>query len=481
MLLRRFYEDKLAQASYMIGCQATGVALVVDPHRDSEVYLRAAAEEGLAITHVSETHIHADYLSGARQLARRLDATLLLSGEGGREWQYAFIGEEHTQAVNDGDEIEVGNVGIEILHTPGHTPEHISFMITDRAASPEPLGVLTGDFIFVGDVGRPDLLEKAAGVPDSMVASACSLFESISRFRHFPEHLQIWPGHGAGSACGKALGSVPSSTLGYEKLANWAFQCETEEEFVSRVLEGQPESPTYFEKMKQVNRDGPPILDGLPVFERLEQRALHDVLLSDHAAVVDIRQASAFRAGHLPGTISIPLSKDFPTWCGWLLPYDRPIYLVAESRDATNEAARDLALVGIDNLEGFFDVKALEWWSAECGNLKKTTSISWDEAEQAVVEEKASVVDVRGLSEWNEGSVPGVKHVHLGHLGTTGLSRLPRGCPLLLYCRSGYRSGIGTSILEAAGFNDVRNIDGGILDRMKRGLPIEQGVSPDKE
>jgi len=230
-----------------------------------------------------------------------------------------------------------------------------------------------------------------------------------------------------------------------------------------------------------VNRDGPPILDGLPVFERLEQRALHDVLLSDHAAVVDIRQASAFRAGHLPGTISIPLSKDFPTWCGWLLPYDRPIYLVAENCDATNEAARDLALVGIDNLEGFFDVKALEWWSAECGNLKKTTSISWDEAEQAVVEEKASVVDVRGLSEWNEGSVPGVKHIHLGYLGTTGLSRLPRGCPLLLYCRSGYRSGIGTSILEAAGFNDVRNIDGGILDRMKRGLPIEQGVSPDKE
>lgn len=163
MLLRRFYEDKLAQASYMIGCQATGAALVVDPHRDSEVYLRAAAEEGLAIIYVSETHIHADYLSGARQLVRRADATLLLSGEGGREWQYAFIGEGHTQAVHNGDEIEVGNVGIEILHTPGHTPEHISFMITDRAASSEPLGVLTGDFIFVGDVGRPDLLEKAAG------------------------------------------------------------------------------------------------------------------------------------------------------------------------------------------------------------------------------------------------------------------------------------------------------------------------------
>ena len=481
MLLRRFYEDKLAQASYMIGCQATGMALVVDPHRDSEVYLRAAAEEGLVITYVSETHIHADYLSGARQLARRSDATLLLSGEGGEEWQYGFIKEERTQAVHDRDEIGLGNVGIEILHTPGHTPEHISFMITDRAASPEPLGVLTGDFIFVGDVGRPDLLEKVAGVSDSMVASACLLFESLSRFRHFPEHLQILPGHGAGSACGKALGSVPSSTLGYEKLANWAFRCETEEEFVGMVLEGQPEFPTYFEKMKEVNRDGPPIVDRLPMLELLEPRALHEVLLSDHAIVVDIRKASAFRAGHLPGTISIPLSKDFPTWSGWLLPYDRPIYFIAESSNATNEAARDLALVGIDNLKGFFDAKALKLWSEESGNLERTTSINWYEAERAVTEEKAFIVDVRGLSEWNEGYVPGAKHLHLGHLHTADLSGLPRGCPLLLYCRSGYRSGIGTSILEAAGFDDVRNIDGGILDRMKRGLPIEQGVSPDRE
>ena len=481
MLLRRFYEDKLAQASYMIGCQATGMALVVDPHRDSEVYLRAAAEEGLVITYVSETHIHADYLSGARQLARRSDATLLLSGEGGEEWQYGFIKEERTQAVHDRDEIGLGNVGIEILHTPGHTPEHISFMITDRAASPEPLGVLTGDFIFVGDVGRPDLLEKVAGVSDSMVASACLLFESLSRFRHFPEHLQILPGHGAGSACGKALGSVPSSTLGYEKLANWAFRCETEEEFVGMVLEGQPESPTYFEKMKEVNRDGPPIVDRLPMLELLEPRALHEVLLSDHAIVVDIRKASAFRAGHLPGTISIPLSKDFPTWSGWLLPYDRPIYFIAESSNATNEAARDLALVGIDNLKGFFDAKALELWSEESGNLERTTSVNWDEAERAVTEEKAFIVDVRGLSEWNDGYVPGAKHLHLGHLHTADLSGLPRGCPLLLYCRSGYRSGIGTSILEAAGFDDVRNIDGGILDRMKRGLPIEQRVSPDRE
>ena len=247
------------------------------------------------------------------------------------------------------------------------------------------------------------------------------------------------------------------------------------------VLEGQPESPPYFEKMKEVNRDGPPIVDSLRMLELLEPRALHEVLLSDRAIVVDIRKASAFRAGHLPGTISIPLSKDFPTWSGWLLPYDRPIYFIAESSNATNEAARDLALVGIDNLKGFFDAKALKLWSEESGNLERTTSINWYEAERAVTEEKAFIVDVRGLSEWNEGYVPGAKHLHLGHLHTADLSGLPRGCPLLLYCRSGYRSGIGTSILEAAGFDDVRNIDGGILDRMKRGLPIEQGVSPDRE
>ena len=473
MLLRRFYEDKLAQASYMIGCQDSGMALVVDPHRDAEVYLQAATAEGMKIAYVSETHINADYLSGALQLSENAAATLLLSGEGSGDWHYTFNGGAETQIVRGGDEIKMGKVGIEVLHTPGHTPEHISFMITDWTASPEPMGVLTGDFIFVGDVGRPDLLEKIAGESNSMVDSARSLFASLSRFRRFPEHLQILPGHGAGSACGKALGSVPSSTLGYEKLANWAFQCETEEDFVNKVLEGQPESPSYFKQMKRMNRDGPPILGGLPLLQSLEPKILHDVLLSESAVIIDIRDAVSFSTGHFPGTINIPLSKSFSTWCGWLLPYDQPVYLIAEGHNGVSEAARDLALIGIDDVSGFFDMEALEYCGVSGVELENGKSVNWPDAERAIRDEKACMVDVRGILEWNEGHVPGARHLHLGQLQARGPLELPRGCPLLLYCRSGYRSGIGTSILEAEGFSDVRNINGGILDRMKRGLPVQ--------
>ncbi len=264
MLLRRFYDDKLAQASYMVGCQATGEAVVVDPHRDTDVYLEAAEKEGMRIRYVTETHIHADFLSGARQLAKKVGATLLLSDEGGEDWRYGFAAEDGATLLHDGDRIELGRITLEALHTPGHTPEHLSFRITDGAASDRPMGVLTGDFLFVGDVGRPDLLEKAAGVAGTMEAGARVLWASLERFRSMPDYLQILPGHGAGSACGKALGSVPSSTLGYEKLVNWAFQCADEEEFVQEVLADQPEPPVYFAHMKRMNRDGPAVLDRLP-------------------------------------------------------------------------------------------------------------------------------------------------------------------------------------------------------------------------
>ena len=253
MLLKRFYDVKLAQASYMIGCQVTGEAIVIDPHRDSDIYLRAAEQEGMEIAYVSETHIHADYLSGSRQLAERTGAELVLSGHGDATCQYGFVEEAGARLVRDGDQITLGNVTIEVLHTPGHTPEHISFLVTDGAASSEPMGALTGDFILVGDVGRPDLLEKAAGFADTMESSARVLFGALQRFRELPSYLQIFPGHGAGSACGKALGSVPSTTLGYEQLANWAFRCETEDDLVAEVLQGQPEPPVYFAEMKRMN------------------------------------------------------------------------------------------------------------------------------------------------------------------------------------------------------------------------------------
>ena len=257
MFFKRFYDDSLAQASYMIGCQRTGEALVVDPNRDVAQYIDAARNENLRITQVTETHIHADFVSGARELAAQTGAQLLLSAEGGADWQYAYAADAGARLLRDGDTFTIGNILVEVLHTPGHTPEHLSFLVTDGPASREPWGILTGDFVFVGDVGRPDLLERAAGHANTMEAAGRALFRSLARFLALPDHVQVWPGHGAGSACGKALGAVASSTVGYEKLSNWALATMTEDEFVQSVLEGQPEPPLYFAQMKRINKTGP--------------------------------------------------------------------------------------------------------------------------------------------------------------------------------------------------------------------------------
>src|SRR3954470_3341560 len=257
MFLKRFYDPKLAQASYLIGCSASGEALVVDPNRDLDPYFQAANDEGLRIAHVTETHIHADFVSGARELAHRSGARLYLSNAGGSEWSYHYAAESNVVLLRDESEFTVGSVSVRVVHVPGHTPEHLTFLITDTEAASEPMGALTGDFIFVGDVGRPDLLERAAQAQGTMEASARQLFRSLQRFRELPDYLQIWPGHGAGSACGKALGAVPQSTLGYEKRFSWAFGVTDEDAFVSAVLEGQPDPPRYFGEMKRINRSGP--------------------------------------------------------------------------------------------------------------------------------------------------------------------------------------------------------------------------------
>ncbi|HET9708796.1 MAG TPA: MBL fold metallo-hydrolase, partial [Gemmatimonadales bacterium] len=222
MLLKRFYDDGLAQASYLLASERSDAALVVDPNRDVEQYIAAAEAEGLRIAHVTETHIHADFVSGSRELAQRTGATLYLSDEGGADWRYGYAAESGAVLLKHESRIEIGDLSITALHTPGHTPEHLAFLVVDRSAAPAPLGLLSGDFVFVGDVGRPDLLEKAAHAQGTMAASARQLFHSLERLRDLPDHLQIWPGHGAGSACGKSLGAMPQSTLGYERIANWA-------------------------------------------------------------------------------------------------------------------------------------------------------------------------------------------------------------------------------------------------------------------
>ncbi|HET9604758.1 MAG TPA: rhodanese-like domain-containing protein [Gemmatimonadales bacterium] len=470
MLLKRFYDDRLAQASFLVGCQATGGALVLDANRDAGQYITAAKAEGLRITHVTETHIHADFVSGSRELASRTGAELLLSAEGGADWQYGFAREADATLLHDGDSFMVGNLRFDVMHTPGHTPEHLTFIVTDTPATLRPMGAFTGDFIFVGDVGRPDLLERAAHLEGTMDASARQLFRSLRRFADQPDYLQLWPGHGAGSACGKSLGAVPQTTLGYERVVNWAFGIADEDEFVRAVLAGQPEPPAYFAEMKRINRDGPAILGAWPDPPTLDPASLADTLASG-GVVVDLRPASAFAEGHVPGTLNIPLNRSFTNWAGSLLPYDADIYLIVpDGPGQSADAIRALAVIGLDQVRGVFPESAVLAWGRD-GTLQQVPQV--DAAALAARNGEVTVVDVRSQSEWDAGHIPGAVHLPLATLASH-LDELPRDTPLVLQCQGGGRSSIASALLQANGFANVSNLRGGIRDWRGAGLPVDR-------
>jgi hydroxyacylglutathione hydrolase len=474
MLLRRFYDEKLAQASYLVGCTATGEALVVDPNRSVDQYLEEAERQALRITHVSETHIHADFVSGTRELAHRTAASMLLSAEGGADWQYGFAAEDGAVLLRGGDHFMVGNVRIDVLHTPGHTPEHLSFLVTDTASADQPMGVFTGDFLFVGDVGRPDLLERAAGFTGTMEAGARTLFRSTQAFKSMPDHLQIWPGHGAGSACGKALGGVPQSTLGYEKLFNWALAEQGEDEFVRTVLAGQPEPPTYFAEMKRLNKEGPRLLGGFGPPARLPAARLPE-LLDEEALVVDARPAADYAVAHARRTINIPLNQSFNTWAGWLIPHGRGFYLIVDDErcpSCPEEAVKDLAMIGLDQLVGYFGSDAIR--TSERDGIPGTVhEITPAELAERLSAGGVTVIDVRGRSEWEAGHLPGAPNIPLGYLRDR-LGTIPRDKPIVVHCQTGARSAIAASVLKAEGVEDVLNLTGGFHGWQSGGHPVSR-------
>lgn len=477
MLLKRFFDEALAQASYLVGSETTGEAIVIDPNRDIDQYLGAAAAEHLHITHVTETHIHADFLSGARALARRAGASLLLSAEGGSDWQYAFAGEDSATLLRDGDSFRVGYVKVDVLHTPGHTPEHLSFLVTDTATANRPMGVFTGDFLFVGDVGRPDLLERAAHVAGAMDKSARALFHSLRRLRDLPEFLQVWPGHGAGSACGKALGAVPASTLGYERLFNWALSIENKDEFVRAVLAGQPEVPRYFARMKQLNRDYQPVdaAHASAPAQRLDAANLERMLQATSPAltVVDARSSAEFGRGFVPGTINIPGGRSFTNWAGSLLPYDRDLALIV-GRGGAEKAAwltRHLSLIGLDRVTAWGGAEVLDEWRASGRELSKMMLI---DAPSLAARHDLVLLDVRSDAEWSEGHIPGSVHHFLGALPETS-ERLGRDAAVVVSCQGGTRSSIAASLLRRRGFTNVTNFSGGFDEWLRAGLPVEAG------
>jgi hydroxyacylglutathione hydrolase len=477
MLLERHYDDRLAQASYIIGCQATGEALVVDPNRETERYIEAASRAGLRIAHVTETHIHADFVSGSRELAQRTGARLYLSDEGDANWKYAFAADAGAVLLHDGDSFMVGNIKVQVSHTPGHTPEHICFIITDTVAATEPMAVFTGDFVFAGDVGRPDLLERAASFAGTMVAGARTLYASLQKFRELPEWLQLWPGHGAGSACGKSLGAVPASTVGYELRFNWAFGARSEEEFVEQVLAGQPEPPKYFAEMKRINKEGPPILDGPPRPRKLTS-AEASRSLGDGTLVIDTRSAASYAAGHIPGTLNIPLNNSFPTWAGWLIPYDRDFILLAADESSVNSAAESLSTIGLDRGTSWIDDTIFSEWQRGGGELQTIPQMTNSELAQVASSDRpdTTILDVRGQSEWSAGHIPGAEHIPLGDL-TARANELERHQRIIVHCQGGSRSAIGASVLRSLGFGDVVNAPGGFGEWEREGNPIERGAS----
>lgn len=454
MFFQQVYDKTLAQASFFIGCQAKNEAIVIDAKRDIDSYLEIAKQNNMKITHIAETHIHADFLAGSRELAEVTGAKLYLSDEGGENWQYEF---PHV-GLKEGDVINVGNLSLKVMHTPGHTPESISFLLTDHPASEEPVMIFTGDFVFVGDIGRPDLLEEAAGLVGTKEIGAQQMFESLKKFAALPDYVQVWPGHGAGSACGKALGAVPSSTVGYEKIRNWAFQFGDDYEgFKNYLLSDQPEAPVYFAMMKKLNKVDRPLLVEVPEHPTL---SVEEVEKMDDITLIDTRHKTEFAKGHLKDSINIQNNNSLANWAGWMIGYDENMVMIADEGNQ-EEITRKLMRIGLDNIKGF--VTDLD--SAE---LEKTKLVDADTVEAMKDNTDTILLDVRGISEFKAEHITGAEHRFVGSFR----KKLPtdiKDKKIIIQCQSGDRATIAASYLEKNGFNQVYNYAGSFIDWKNQG------------
>jgi len=464
MLFRQYFDPKLAQYAYLVGCQKSGEALIIDPLRDIDQYVEAAEREGLTITAAAETHIHADFLSGVREFADRYDTKIYLSDEGADEgWasNWAKESDYDVTFLRDGDSFMIGNIEVKAVHTPGHTPEHLSYVVIDRGSgATTPVGIATGDFVFVGDLGRPDLLEQAAGMHGVQEPSARTLFHSLPKFRDLQDYVQVWPAHGAGSTCGKALGAIPTTTVGYEKLYNASLGAAEggEDAFVDAILAGQPEPQMYFARMKRDNRDGVPLLGALPQPQKLTAKDLGQKVTDDETLIVDTRlDRSGFMAKHLPGALYAPMNKSFNTVVGSLVVDETtPLVLIVEA-DHLDEAVRDLVRIGYDNVAGFATPDTLETYFENGGDAASIEEITFDDLARLKGEAATAVVDVRFASEFTEGHVPGAINASYTRLPDYVDERIPESKTLLVHCVSGARSAAASAFLARRGY-DVKYV-----------------------
>lgn len=462
MFFKQFYLGCLAQASYMIG--DGGEAAVVDPRRDVDEYLDEARRNGLAIRHVIETHLHADFVSGHRELAQRTGAKIYFGARADARFDHV--------AVRERDEIRVGGVVLRFLETPGHTPESVSVLVIDRSKSPEPASVLTGDTLFIGDVGRPDLL----GARMSAAELAGQLYDSLhGKLLKLPDSTKVYPAHGAGSLCGRNISSETSSTIGEQRRFNYALQPMGREDFVRMMTADLPEAPAYFSRDVAINREGAAGLSELPEPEALspEDAAGRQ---ERGAMLLDTRSSSEYGTAHVPGSLNVGLSGQFASWAGALIAAETPIVLIAEDPERAREARVRLARVGLESVAGWL-VGGVEAWEKSDRPLAATEQITVDELDRRRREgADLAVVDVRRPMEWQAGHIASAQHVPLNELPRRG-SEIDRNAPAALICAGGYRSSIATSVLERQGFRRLTNVIGGMAAWGTAGLETVREVS----
>lgn len=470
MLFRQYFDPKLAQYAYLVGCQQTQEALLIDPLRDIDQYVEAAEAEGLTITAVAETHIHADFLSGAREFAERHGTKLYLSDEGADEgWasNWAKGSDYDVTLLGDGDSFMIGAIEVVAAHTPGHTPEHLSYIVIDRGGGAStPIGIATGDFVFVGDLGRPDLLEQAAGMHGVQEDSARTLFHSLPRFRELGDELQVWPAHGAGSTCGKALGAVPTTTVGYERRYNASLAAADggEDAFVDAILSGQPEPQMYFARMKRDNRDGVPLLGTLPRPEHLTAREFADRAADGSSLVIDTRlDRSGFMAKHVPGALYAPMNKSFNAVVGSLVTDETTAITLIVEEGSLDEAIRDLVRIGYDNVTGYVTPEGLERYFEDGGATATIPELTFDDVARLRTEDNVEVLDVRFASEYEAAHVPGALNASYTRLPAYLEDRVPQEATLLVHCQSGGRAAAASAFLAREG-HDVRYVNGPFTD-----------------
>jgi len=448
--MERIEVPGLAHYSYVLWSGAQ--ALVVDPKRDFDTYQEFAKARGLKITHILETHIHADYASGAKELAGATGAELWLSVyDRGEDFDVQFPHHEFA----DGQELQLGDILVQAVHTPGHTPEHLSFLLHDLERGPYPLALLSGDFLFVGSLGRPDLLGEAA-----KLKLAGQLYDSVyKRIASLPDGVEVHPAHGAGSMCGAGMSDRPQSTLGYERLANLYLGMQDRQKFIDTILATVPPFPDYYRRMKRVNSEGAKTLGGIPGGQALTPQQFRALADAPETVVLDLRRPEAFGAGHIPGALNIGAGPTFAMWAAWVTPYDRPILLAGDENTDLESVRRGLIRVGLDDVRGYLQGGMRAWIEAGFAQ-EQLPQISVDEL-RARVAQGAFVLDVRTKNEWEAGHIDGAHWLMAGDL-QKHVNELPKEKTIHVICGSGYRSSIAASVLRRAGLQDVVNVAGGM-------------------